>query len=189
MSIGLFAPVAFRFRWFGYKMGVQCPPYPPPEMRRYGTAGPHGNPTGTPNPRPNSKPPCNNLWMTTNPSATVAAWLCIAIIATPAPLLQLQRSSPPDIRVPLRPVSPYGWQHDAAGRGNALPAVFQKNRDIAISLAARLIELRSRRKPGGLSQEYRRPVAAEGAFGRAGAAAGRNAGTGRAVDANRPGAY
>ena len=41
-------PVAFIFRWFGYKMGVQCPPYPPPEMRRYGTATPPGNPTGAP---------------------------------------------------------------------------------------------------------------------------------------------
>ena len=52
--------VAFRFRWFGYKMGVQCPPYPPLEMRRYGTAGPPGNPTGTPNPRPTpSRPPTN----------------------------------------------------------------------------------------------------------------------------------
>ena len=37
--------------------------------------------------------------------------------------------------VPLRPVSPHGRQYDAAGRGNALPAVFQKNRDAAISLA------------------------------------------------------
>ena len=41
-----------------------------------------------------------------------------------------------DTCVPLRPVSPYGWRHDAAGRWNAPPAVFQKNRDIAISLAA-----------------------------------------------------
>ena len=41
-------PVAFIFRWFGYKIGVQCPPTPPPEMRRYGTATPPGNPTGTP---------------------------------------------------------------------------------------------------------------------------------------------
>ena len=50
--------VAFLFRWFGYKTGVQCPPYLPPEMRRYGTAGPPGNPTGTPNLRPTaSRPP------------------------------------------------------------------------------------------------------------------------------------
>ena len=40
------------------------------------------------------------------------------------------------IPVPLRPVSPYGWRYDAAGPGNAPPAVFQKNRDTAISLAA-----------------------------------------------------
>ena len=37
----------------------------------------------------------------------------------------------------------------------------KKNRDTAISLAARLMELRPRRKPGGLRQEYGRPVAAE----------------------------
>ena len=77
--------------------------------------------------------------------------------------------------VPLRPMSSHGRRHDAAGRGNAPPAVFQKNRDTAISLAARLIELRPRRKPGGLRQEYGRQVAAEDAFDGAGVAAVRNA--------------
>ena len=51
------------------------------------------------------------------------------------------------------------------------------------------IELRSRREVGGLRQEYRLPVNAEGTFGRAAVAAGRGAGTGRFVDANPPGAY
>ena len=51
------------------------------------------------------------------------------------------------------------------------------------------IELRPRRKLGRLRQEYHLPVAAEGVFGGAGVAAGRNAGTGRFVDANSPGAY
>ncbi len=45
-------------------------------------------------------------------------------------------SPPTNPRVPLQPVSPCGRRHDAAGRGNALPAVCQKNRDAAISLAA-----------------------------------------------------
>ena len=50
--------VVFRFRWFGYKMRVQCPLCSPPEMRRYGVATSPGNPTGTPNPRPTaSRPP------------------------------------------------------------------------------------------------------------------------------------
>ena len=35
---------------------------------------------------PNSKPPCDEPWMTTNPSASSAAWPCIDTIATPAPL-------------------------------------------------------------------------------------------------------
>ena len=34
----------------------------------------------------NSKPPSNKPWTTTSPSATIAAWRCIAIIAMPAPL-------------------------------------------------------------------------------------------------------
>ena len=39
-------------------------------------------------------------------------------------------------QVPLRAVSSHGRRHDAAGPGSAPPAVFQKNRDAAISLAA-----------------------------------------------------
>ena len=35
---------------------------------------------------PNSKPPSNKPWMTTNLFATIVAWPCTAIIATPAPL-------------------------------------------------------------------------------------------------------
>ena len=31
----------------------------------------------------NCKPPCNRPWTITNPSATSAAWPCIATIATP----------------------------------------------------------------------------------------------------------
>ena len=49
---------------------------------------------------------------------------------------RLRRSPPANPGVPLRAVSAYGRRHDAAGPGNAPPAVFQKNRDIAISLAA-----------------------------------------------------
>ena len=88
------------------------------------------------------------------------------------------------------PVFRCGQCRRTAG-GMALPgdkcatSGFPKNRDIAISLAAQgRIELCPRRKPGGLRQEYRLPVGAEGAFGRAGAAAGRNAGNGRFVYAN-----
>ena len=66
---------------------------------------------------------------------------------------------------------------------------FPKNRDATITLAARLIELRPRRKLGGLRQEYHLPVATEGTFDRAAVAAGRNAGTGRPADANPPGPY
>ena len=63
----------------------------------------------------------------------------------------------------------------------------KKNRDTAISLAEHLIELRPRRKPGGLPQECGLPVTAEAAFGCAAVAAVRNAGNGRAVDATRSG--
>ena len=170
-------------------MGVPCPPYPLSEIRRYGPATPPGNPAGMPNPRPTPSPPSNKPWTTTSPFTTIAAWPCIATIATPAPLPPTTRSPLADPRVPLRPVSPHSRRHDAAGPGNAPPAVFQKNRDIAISLAARLTELRPRREPGGLRQEYGLPAAAEGAFDSAGVAAGRNAGTGRFVDANPLGAY
>ena len=34
----------------------------------------------------NCKHPSNKSWITTNPSASSAAWVCIATIATPAPL-------------------------------------------------------------------------------------------------------
>ena len=55
-------------------------------MRRYGTATPLGNPNWNTKSPPNSKPPSNKHWMTTSPSAPIAAWICIATIVTPAPL-------------------------------------------------------------------------------------------------------
>ena len=64
----------------------------------------------------------------------------------------------------------------------------KKNRDIAISLDAQGLSYACAGNLGGLRQEYRRQVVAEDAFDGAGVAAGRNAGTGRFVDANPPGA-
>ena len=117
-------------------MEVQYLPHPPtgdaPLWDSYTTWKPNWNVKSP----PNCKSPYSKTWTTTNPSATVAAWPGIAITATPGHCRQLRRSPPPNIRVPLRPVSPYGRRYDAAGRRNAPPAVFQKNRDIAISLAA-----------------------------------------------------
>ena len=69
---------------------------------------------------------------------------------------RLRRSPPANPRVPLRPVSPHGRRHDAAGPGNAPPAVFQKT---VTSPSAW-----PRREPGGLRQEYGLQMAAEGTF-------------------------
>ena len=167
------------------------PALPPSEMRRYGTAGPPGNPTGTPNPYPTASPPSNKPATIASPSATSAAWLCIATIATPTPLPPVTAKSACRYLSVFR----YGQCRHMAGGMTLLVAEMRhqrfskKNRDAAISLAARLIELRPRRELGGLRQEYRLPVAAEGAFDGTVVAAGRDAGTGRFVDANPPGAY
>ena len=49
---------------------------------------------------------------------------------------RLRRSPLADTCVPLWAVSSHGRRYDTAGPGNAPPAVFQKNRDAAIGLAA-----------------------------------------------------
>ena len=117
-------------------MRVQYPTRPPPEMRRYGTATPPGNPTGTPNPRPTPNRPPTSPGRLTAPLRPLSPSHASPPSLRPRRCHQLRRSPLADTRVPLRAVSPHGRRHDAAGPGNAPPAVFQKNRDIAISLAA-----------------------------------------------------
>ena len=110
-------------------------PTPRPKMRRYGTATLPGNLTGTPNPHPTASRPPTSLGRLPAPLRPLPLGH-----ASPPPLCprhchQLRRSPPANPGVPLRAMSPHNRRHDAAGPGNAPPAVFQKNRDIAISLA------------------------------------------------------
>ena len=78
--------VAFRFRWFGCKMGVQCLPHPPTGDAQPWDCWTTWKPNWNAKSPPNSKPPSNKPWTTTSPSATVAAWPCIATTVMPAPL-------------------------------------------------------------------------------------------------------
>ena len=175
--------IAFLFRWFGYRWGYNARPTSPPEMRRYGTATPPGNPSETPNPRLTpSRPP-------TSPGRLPAPLRpCRLAMHRHHRYARAIATSYGEVRVQI-PVFRCGQCRLMAG-GMTLPGEemrhqrFSKKTVTSPSAWLRLIELRQRRELGGLRQEYRLPVAAEGAFDSAGIAAGRNPGTGRYVDAN-----
>ena len=62
-------------------MGVQCPPYSPTGDAPLWDSCTTWKPSWNAKSPPNYKLPCNKPWTTTNPSATIVAWPCIAIIA------------------------------------------------------------------------------------------------------------